>query len=97
MKKKIITIEEFFRLKQMFSGSIEDKELALEIYENAYEDSIILHQLMGKALMFKDRTEFIDAIKIEFIADSQRIYTFIKVSSMTRIYREILNKIINDD
>ena len=97
MKKKVITVEEFFRLKQMFSGSTEDKNIAWEIYENAYEDRVILNQLMGKALMFKDRTNFIDAVKFEFIADSKRIYTFIETNAMNKIYRDILDKLLKND
>tara|TARA_R100000742_G_C4254182_1_gene72239 strand:- start:606 stop:899 length:294 start_codon:yes stop_codon:yes gene_type:complete len=97
MKKRVITVEEFFRLKQMFSGSSEDKAIAWEIYDNAYEDKIILNQLMGKALMFNDRTNFIDAVKFEFIADSKKIYTFIETNTMNRIYRDILDKLLRND
>ncbi len=52
---KIISIEEFFRIKEMFSGSEEDKDLALELYNTQYQDKHILNELMLKALLFKDR------------------------------------------
>tara|TARA_R100001440_G_scaffold16954_3_gene28717 strand:+ start:1721 stop:2005 length:285 start_codon:yes stop_codon:yes gene_type:complete len=94
MKKKIITVEEFFRLKLMFSGSQEDKELAWEIYDNAYEDKVILNQLMAKALMFEDRQQFIDGVKFEFIANSKNLYAFISAESIEEIYKDILNKLL---
>tara|TARA_R110001592_G_scaffold45643_4_gene145863 strand:- start:1530 stop:1823 length:294 start_codon:yes stop_codon:yes gene_type:complete len=97
MKKKIITVEEFFRLKEMFSGSSEDKKLAWTVYDSAYEDKIILNQLMGKALLFKHRSDFIDAVSMEFIADSKKIYAFIEMNTMTLLYRDILNKLLKDE
>jgi len=96
MKKKIITVEEFFRLKQMFSGGQEDKELAWEIFDNTYEDKIILSQLMAKALMFKNRQQFIDAVKFEFIADSKKLYAFIEAESFNHIYMDILKKLLDE-
>ncbi len=87
-------MEEFFKLKEMFSGTEEDKVIAWEIYDNAYEDKVILNQLMAKALMFEDRTEFIDAVKFPFMADSKKIYAFIDTQSFNEIYKTILNKLL---
>ena len=35
---KVITLEEFFKLKEMFQGLPDDQELAWEIYKNNYKD-----------------------------------------------------------
>jgi len=96
MKRNIITIEEFFRLKEMFSGIKEDQEIAWEIYENQYEDKVILNQLMAKALLFKKRKDFIDTVKFEFVADSKKLYSFIQLNTMDKIYMDILNKLLDD-
>ena len=96
MKRNIITIEEFFRLKEMFSSVKDDQEIAWEIYDKQYEDKVILNQLMAKALMFKKRNEFIDTVKFEFVADSKKLYSFIKLNHMDQIYMDILNKLLDD-
>ena len=96
MKRKIITVEEFFRLKQMFNSVKEDQEIAWEIYDKQYEDKVILNQLMAKALVFKKRNEFIDTVKFEFIADSKKLYSFISINTFDQIYMDILNKLLDD-
>ena len=96
MKKKIISVEEFFRLKEMFDGSDEDHELAWEIYNNAYEDKVIIGQLIAKALMFKNRARFVDAVKFKFIANTKEIYAFIDTNTFNDIYTDILKKLIDE-
>lgn len=95
--KKIITIEEFFRLKQMFSGSIEDKELAYHLWENQYTDRNILDPLMAKGLMFTDRKSFASVVKMNFTSKSGKtLYTFLSEQQANDIYKQILDKLMND-
>tara|TARA_R100000935_G_C2681217_1_gene102810 strand:- start:136 stop:435 length:300 start_codon:yes stop_codon:yes gene_type:complete len=95
--KKIITIEEFFRLKQMFSGSIEDKELAFHLWDNQYTDRNILDPLMAKGLMFTDRKNFESIVKVDFISKSGKtLYTFLSEQQANDIYKQILDKLMND-
>lgn len=97
MKKKIITLDEFFKYKEMFSGLQEDKELALHMYNNTnYEEKEVVNRLMAKALMFKDRVDFCIAVKFSFVInslDTNKIYTFIEKSKVDNIYMDILRKI----
>jgi hypothetical protein len=97
MKKKIITLDEFFKYKEMFSGLQEDKELALHMYNNTnYEEKEVVNRLMAKALMFKDRVDFCIAVKFSFkinSLDTNKIYTFIEKSKVDNIYMDILRKI----
>ena len=101
IKKRIITIDEFFRFKEMLSGSREDQELAFEIYNNAdFADKELVDKLMAKALLFKDRVDFCIAVKYTFKIgsfNSNRIYTFIKASKVDKIYMDILRKIKEHD
>ena len=95
--KKIITIEEFFRLKQMFSGSSEDKHLALQIWDNQYRDRNILDPLMSKGLMFTDRKNFAKAVKLDFTTKTGKVlYTFLSEQQADDIYKQILDKLMND-
>jgi hypothetical protein len=97
-KKKIITIDEFFRLKEMLQGLPEDKDIAFQIYSSQYEDREMLDQLMSKALLFEDRKNFVDAIRFKFkIRTADTLYTFIDVEEMNLVYKHILNKITGDD
>ena len=96
MDRKIITVEEFFRLKEMFNASKEDQQIAWEIFDSQYEDKIIISHLMAKALMFKSRRNFIDTVKFEFIADSKKLYSFIDINTFDKIYMDILNKLLDD-
>ena len=100
--RKIITIDEFFSLTEMFSGSKEDAALALEIYKNQYTDQDILDILMCKALMFKDRVNYSIAVKYTFKLGfddmkTVNIYSYIDSNKLDNIYNQILNKIINND
>ena len=94
-KCKIITAEEFFRLREMFNGLDEDVAMAVEIYKNSnYDQKEILDILMAKALVFKPRRRFCDAIKFSFILPSHRkIYAFMKESEADEIYFNILKDI----
>ena len=97
MKKKIITLDEFFKYKEMFSGLKEDKELAWHMYDNTdYQEKEVVNRLMAKALMFKDRVDFCIAIKYSFqinALDTNKIDAFIKKSKVDNIYMDILRKI----
>jgi|8_EtaG_2_1085327.scaffolds.fasta_scaffold212139_2 hypothetical protein len=114
MKKKksreIITVDEFFTLRDMLSGNEEDAAVALEIYKNKYGlDQKILNRLMCKALNFEDRVKFSIAVKYSFeIGGRQfttnpldsdmittRIFAYIDHYKLDDIYKEILNKISN--
>ena len=95
--KKIITIEEFFRLKQMFAGSTEDKAMAFEIWDNQYKDRNIIDPLMFKGLMFTDRKSFAKAVKVDFTTKTGKIlYTFLSEQQADEIYKQILDKLMND-
>ncbi len=80
----------------MFNASKEDKEIAWGIFDSQYEDKVIISQLMAKALMFKNRRDFIDTVKFEFIADSKKLYSFIDINTFDKIYMDILNKLLDD-
>jgi len=90
--KKIISAEEFFRLKEMFSGLAEDRTLALEVYNNSnFQDKEIVDLLMAKALTFEPRKKFCDAIKFVYnIPSKQNIYAFLKEEEANEIYYNIL-------
>ena len=93
---KVITVEEFFRLKQMFQGLPDDQELAWEIYKNNYKDDAV-DLLMHKALVFKHRKKFADAV--QFIdqpkVSKQALYIYIDFYKAESIYKKILDKIMN--
>ena len=100
--RKIITIDEFFSLKEMFSGSKEDAALALEIYKNQYTDQDVLDKLMCKALLFKDRVNYSIAVKYTFRIGfydmkTGNIFAYIDSNKLDNIYNQILNKIIDND
>jgi|TARA_R110000764_G_scaffold41539_1_gene93466 hypothetical protein len=96
-KKKIITIDEFFRLKQMLSSSEEDQEIAFEIYSNQYKDRNILDPLMHKALLFKDRKTFQATVKVDLVTQTGKaLYIFLAEEHADEIYKQILDKLMND-
>ena len=89
--RKIITIDEFFSLKEMFSGSKEDAAVALEIYKNQYTDQDILDKLMCKALLFKDRVNYSIAVKYTFRIGfydmkTGNIFAYIDSNKLDNIY-----------
>ena len=95
--KKIITLDEFFRLKQMLSGSKEDQEMAFEIYSTQYEDRHILDPLMHKALLFKNRKDFKATVKVDlFTQTGQTLYVFLANERAEEIYVQILDKLMNE-
>jgi|TARA_B100000902_G_C27279305_1_gene900740 hypothetical protein len=94
---KIISIEEFFRIKEMFSGSEEDKDLALELYNTQYQDKHILNELMLKALLFKDRKYFAEAVQMNLVSKTGKtLYTFLSLEQANDIYKQILDKLMDD-
>ena len=97
-KYKVITLKEFFRLKQMFQGLPDDQEVAWEMYKNMFKDDAI-DWLMHKALMFKHRKKFADAVKFidTPIIGKQELYVYIKEEKMHSIYKKILDKIMKND
>jgi len=106
-KKRIITIDEFFRFKEMFQGLPDDQAIACELYNNAdFADKQLVDTLMAKSLMFKNRVDFCIAVKYTFKItclssigsfSSNKIYTFIKASKADKIYMDILRKIKKHD
>jgi hypothetical protein len=98
MSKKIITIDEFFKLKEMLRGSPEDQEIAFQIYDSQYKDRDILDTLMVKGLVFKDRQKFADAVKYVFpLGTGQNIYAYIEERKINMIYKLILDKLMGHD
>jgi|TARA_R110000822_G_scaffold89455_2_gene207176 hypothetical protein len=96
-KKKIITIDEFFKLKQMLSSSKEDQEIAFEIYSNQYKDRNILDPLMHKALLFKNRKDFQATVKVDLVTQTGKaLYIFLAEEHADEIYKQILDKLMND-
>jgi len=99
--KKTITIDEFFRIKQMLQGLPEDQALGCVIYNNLdYADKDILDRLMCKALMFDARVQFCIAVKYGFkmgSLKSSRIYQSLTENKSDEVYTNILRKIKNYD
>jgi hypothetical protein len=93
---KVITFEEFFRLKQMFQGLPDDQEMAWEIYKNNYKNDTT-DLLMHKALVFKHRKKFADAVQFidPPIVGRQALYYYIDIHKADSIYKQILDKIMN--
>ena len=91
---KIIELKEFFKLKQMFQGLPDDQELAWEIYKNNFKHDVI-DLLMHKALFFKNRKKFADAVKFidTPILGKQQLYIYIEEKKMHSIYKKILDKL----
>lgn len=98
---RIITLDEFFKYKEMFSGLPEDQALACELYNNAnYADKKLLDQLMAKALVFDKRYNFCIAVKHKFKLGSfktSRIYAYIDKNKLDGVYTEILRKLKDYD
>jgi hypothetical protein len=98
IKRRIITIEEFFRLKEMLEGLPEDQSLAIEVYNSQFQDKDMIDHLMAKALLFNNRKKFVDAVVFRFkVGSAVSLYNFIDIEEMNLVYKEILNKIIRDD
>jgi len=98
IKRRIITIEEFFRLKEMLEGLPEDQSLAIEVYNSQFQDKDMIDHLMAKALLFNNRKKFVDAVEFRFeVGSAVSLYNFIDIEEMNLVYKEILNKIIRDD
>jgi len=101
ISKRIITLDEFFRYKEMFSGLPEDQALANELYQKAnYADKELLDQLMAKALVFDKRYNFCVAVKHAFKLGSfktSRLYAFIEAKKVNKVYMDILRKLKNYD
>ena len=93
---KVITLDEFFKLKEMFQGLPDDQEMAWEIYKNNYKDDAI-DLLMHKALVFKHRKKFADAVQFidPPIVGRQALYYYIDIHKADSIYKQILDKIMN--
>jgi hypothetical protein len=100
MKKKI-TVEEFFRIKQMLQGLPDDRALGCVIYNNSdYADKDILDKLMCKALMFDARVKFCIAINYGIKLGSlklSRIYQSLERRDADKVYIDILRKIKDYD
>tara|TARA_R100000541_G_scaffold370_8_gene3158 strand:- start:8248 stop:8577 length:330 start_codon:yes stop_codon:yes gene_type:complete len=102
MNKKIITLDEFFRFKEMFRGSDEDIEVALAIWNSQYKDKKLLDILMCKALVFNDRVKFSIAVKHKFTIrknspsmQTQSLYAFIEAKKLHQVYADIIETINN--
>ena len=91
-KSKIITAEEFFRLKEMFMGVDEDQAIAVEIYKNSgFANKEIVDLLMAKALVFEPRKKFCDAIKFTFnLPSNKEIYAYMEEHEAEELYYKIL-------
>lgn len=91
-KSKIITAEEFFRLKEMFMGVDEDQAIAVEIYKNSgFANKEIVDLLMAKALVFEPRKKFCDAIKFTFnLPSNKEIYAYMEEHEAEEVYYKIL-------
>ena len=91
-KRKIITAEEFFRLKEMFMGIEEDQAIAVEVYKNSgFADKEIVDLLMAKALVFEPRRKFCDAIKFTFnLPSNKEIYAYMEEYEAEEVYYKIL-------
>tara|TARA_R100001463_G_scaffold130888_4_gene190583 strand:+ start:14 stop:316 length:303 start_codon:yes stop_codon:yes gene_type:complete len=100
MKKKI-TVEEFFRIKQMLQGLPDDRALGCVMYNNSnYADKDILDKLMCKALMFDARVKFCIAINYGIKLGSlklSRIYQSLERRDADKVYIDILRKIKDYD
>ena len=91
-KSKIITAEEFFRLKEMFMGVDEDQAIAVEIYKNSgFANKEVVDLLMAKALVFEPRKKFCDAIKFTFnLPSNKEIYAYMEEHEAEEVYYKIL-------
>ena len=82
----------------MFDGLPEDQSIACEIYRSQFQDIEIIDQLMAKALMFKSRKKFIDAVVFKFkVGTAISLYNFIDVEEIDAVYKEILDKIMKNE
>lgn len=93
---KIITIDEFFRYKDMLEGLPDDRNIALEILKKSnYKNKDIINTLLAKSLMFTKRAEFCEGVMFKFDSKKcsyQDIYAFIKREKADKIYMDIFKK-----
>jgi hypothetical protein len=94
----LITIKEFFSLREMFMGLDEDFQLALENYKNLnFDDKDILDLLFTKSMLFDKRTRFLKAIGKTYTSDQlvgKNINHAVKIAGDFVIYKKILLKIL---
>ena len=95
----LITIKEFFSLREMFMGLDEDFELALENYKNLdFDDKDILDLLFTKSLLFDKRARFLTAIGKAYhgskLLIGKNINYTVKNAGDYAIYKEISRKIL---
>ena len=94
----LITVKEFFSLREMFMGQDEDFELALENYKNLdFDDKEILNLLFTKSLAFDKRKRFVKAISKNYTSDElvgKNINSAVKNAGDYVVYKKILLKIL---
>lgn len=94
----LITIKEFFSLREMFMGLDEDFQLALENYKNLnFDDKEILDLLFTKSLLFDKRTRFIKAIGKTYTSEElvgKNINSVVKNAGDYVVYKKILLKLL---
>lgn len=94
----LITVKEFFSLREMFMGLDEDFQLALENYKNLnFYDKDILDLLFAKSMLFGKRTRFLNAISKTYKSEElvgKNINHVIKIARDSTIYKKILLKIL---
>ncbi len=94
----LITVKEFFSLREMFMGLDEDFELALENYKNLdFDDKEILDLLFTKSMLFDKRTRFLKAISKTYTSEAlvgKSINSAIKNAGDYAVYKKILLKLL---
>jgi len=94
----LITVKEFFSLREMFMGLDEDFQLALENYKNLnFDDKEILDLLFTKSLLFDKRTRFIKAIGKTYTSEElvgKNINSVVKNAGDYVVYKKILLKLL---
>lgn len=94
----LITVKEFFSLREMFMGLDEDFQLALENYKNLnFDDREILDLLFTKSMLFDKRTRFLSATGRIYKSETlvgKNINSAIKNAGDYVVYKKILLKIL---
>jgi hypothetical protein len=94
----LITVKEFFSLREMFMGQDEDFELALENYKNLdFDDKEILDLLFTKSMLFDKRTRFLKAISKIYTSEElvgKNINSVVKNAGDYVVYKKILLKLL---
>lgn len=94
----LITVKEFFSLREMFMGLDEDFELALENYKNLdFDDKDILDLLFTKSMLFDKRTRFLTAISKTYTSEElvgKNINSVVKNAGDHVVYKKILLKLL---